>query len=135
MFDIVEILQNNWTLFLIGQYPHGPWGGLASTLILAALALLLAFPFGLLLAGLLYPFAVYYGTEHFAPWQFGLLLGSLWLLRALTAAARPEWLGEPLPIAASGRDLLVAVVDSRKVETMSKSPGSFSNAISGETCP
>ncbi len=31
----------------------------------------------------------------------------LWLL--LTAAARPEWLGEPLPIAASSRDLLVAV--------------------------
>ncbi|AZC22185.1 MULTISPECIES: hypothetical protein [Pseudomonas] len=39
---------------------------------------------GLLLAGLLYPFAVYLGMEHFAPWQFGLLLGSLWLARALT---------------------------------------------------
>lgn len=26
---------------------------------------------GLLLAGLLYPFAVYFGMEHFAPWQFG----------------------------------------------------------------
>ncbi len=38
---------------------------------------------GLLLAGLLYPFAVYFGMEHFAPWQFGLLLGSLWLARAL----------------------------------------------------
>ncbi|MGF6162425.1 Ca-activated chloride channel family protein [Pseudomonas sp. 2725] len=32
----------------------------------------------------------------------------LWLL-LLVAAARPQWLGEPLPIAASGRDLLVAV--------------------------
>ena len=32
----------------------------------------------------------------------------LWLL-LLLAAARPQWLGEPLPIAASGRDLLVAV--------------------------
>lgn len=32
----------------------------------------------------------------------------LWLL-LLGAAARPQWLGEPLPIAASGRDLLVAV--------------------------
>ncbi|WP_413793731.1 MULTISPECIES: hypothetical protein [unclassified Pseudomonas] len=41
---------------------------------------------GLLLAGLLYPFAVYFGMEHFAPWQFGLLLGSLWLARA--------WLGK-----------------------------------------
>ena len=40
---------------------------------------------GLLLAGLLYPFAVYFGMEHFAPWQFGLLLGSLWM--ALTAIA------------------------------------------------
>ena len=44
---------------------------------------------GLLLVGLLYPFAVYYGTEHFAPWQFGLLLASLWLLRALTGPRRP----------------------------------------------
>ncbi|MGY4493241.1 vWA domain-containing protein [Pseudomonas sp. TE3610] len=32
----------------------------------------------------------------------------LWLL-LLGAAARPQWLGQPLPIAASGRDLLVAV--------------------------
>jgi Ca-activated chloride channel family protein len=32
----------------------------------------------------------------------------LWLL-LLSAAARPQWLGAPLPIAASGRDLLVAV--------------------------
>ncbi|MBA1228066.1 VWA domain-containing protein [Pseudomonas viridiflava] len=32
----------------------------------------------------------------------------IWLL-LLMAAARPQWLGEPLPIAASGRDLLVAV--------------------------
>ena len=43
---------------------------------------------GLLLAGLLYPFAVYFGMEHFAPWQFGLLLGSLWLARALTRYAQ-----------------------------------------------
>lgn len=43
----------------------------------------------LLLAGVLYPFAVYYGSGHFAPWQFALLLGSLWLGRALTAAKRP----------------------------------------------
>lgn len=32
----------------------------------------------------------------------------VWLL-LLCAAARPQWLGEPLPVAASGRDLLVAV--------------------------
>jgi len=44
---------------------------------------------GLLLAGLLYPFAVYFGMEHFAPWQFGLLLGSLWLARALLVKGQP----------------------------------------------
>ncbi|MDP3976567.1 MAG: VWA domain-containing protein [Pseudomonas sp.] len=32
----------------------------------------------------------------------------LWLL-LLTTTARPEWVGEPLPIPASGRDLLLAV--------------------------
>ncbi|QHF02551.1 MULTISPECIES: VWA domain-containing protein [Pseudomonas syringae group] len=32
----------------------------------------------------------------------------IWLL-LLIATARPQWLGEPLPVAASGRDLLVAV--------------------------
>ncbi|AWY42407.1 hypothetical protein DKY63_21870 [Pseudomonas putida] len=44
---------------------------------------------GLLLAGLLYPFAVYFGMEHFAPWQFGLMLGSLWLARVLTGKRQP----------------------------------------------
>ena len=35
-------------------------------------------------------------------------IGLLWLL-LLLAAARPEWVGEPLPIATSGRDLMLAV--------------------------
>lgn len=41
-------------------------------------------------------------------WRRQLPFVSLWLL-LLIAAARPQWLGDPLPIAASGRDLLVAV--------------------------
>lgn len=44
------MIQNNWLLFLIGQYPHGPLGGLASTLLISAASLLLSFPVGLLLA-------------------------------------------------------------------------------------
>ncbi|MFF5863648.1 hypothetical protein [Pseudomonas sp. NPDC012596] len=48
---------------------------------------------GLLLAGVLYPFAVYFGMAHFAPWQFGLLLGALWLARVLSSR-RPgsQWM-------------------------------------------
>src|SRR5690606_4074814 len=50
----------NWLLLLIGQYPHGPIGGLAATLGLAALSLALALPCGLLLAlGRISPFRVF----------------------------------------------------------------------------
>lgn len=65
---------------------------------------------GLLLAGLLYPFAVYFGMEHFAPWQFGLLLGGLWLARALTGKRRPGslWMATVAIVFC----LLLALVDS-----------------------
>ena len=45
-------------------------------------------------AGLLYPFAVYYGIEHWSPRVFATLLGALWLARALTSA--PKAHGERL---------------------------------------
>lgn len=45
-----DILQNNWELLLIGQYPNGPIGGLVATLGLAAVSLLLALPLSILLA-------------------------------------------------------------------------------------
>jgi len=47
---MIEILENNWLLFLVGQYPHGPIGGLAMTLFMASLALALCFPFAIALA-------------------------------------------------------------------------------------
>ncbi|MDR6080374.1 polar amino acid transport system permease protein [Agrobacterium sp. SORGH_AS440] len=37
-------------LLLIGQYPNGPLGGLANTVILSALAIVLAFPVSILMA-------------------------------------------------------------------------------------
>lgn len=43
----------------------------------------------LLLAGLLYPFVVYFGIEHLSPRLFACVLGGLWLARALTAARKP----------------------------------------------
>ncbi len=47
---MIQILQDNWLLFLIGQYPNGPVGGLAATLLISAVSLLLSFPVSLLLA-------------------------------------------------------------------------------------
>jgi len=41
-------------------------------------------------------------------WRQQLPYLTIWLL-LLFAAARPQWLGEPLPLPTSGRDLLLAV--------------------------
>ncbi|TGD99683.1 amino acid ABC transporter permease [Methylobacterium nonmethylotrophicum] len=48
--DILTILRDNWLLLLIGQYPNGPLGGFAATLILSALSIALAFPLSVLIA-------------------------------------------------------------------------------------
>ncbi|MGP4953853.1 amino acid ABC transporter permease [Pseudomonas helleri] len=44
----VELIDSYWVYFLVGQYPNGPLGGLALTLILASAALVLAMPLGVL---------------------------------------------------------------------------------------
>lgn len=41
---MIDILRDYGITFLVGQYPHGPLGGLAMTLILAVLCILLSFP-------------------------------------------------------------------------------------------
>ena len=46
---MLELIQTYWLYFLVGQYPQGPLGGLALTILLAALALTLSLPVGLLL--------------------------------------------------------------------------------------
>jgi polar amino acid transport system permease protein len=46
---MLELIDTYWLYFLVGQYPQGPLGGLALTLLLAALALALSMPLGLLL--------------------------------------------------------------------------------------
>lgn len=56
MFDI---LRENWTLLLIGQYPHGPLGGVVLTILLSLSALAIAFPLGVLVAlARISPFAI-----------------------------------------------------------------------------
>jgi len=46
---MLELIDTYWLYFLVGQYPEGPLGGLALTVLLSFGALLLAMPFGLLL--------------------------------------------------------------------------------------
>ncbi|MCY1284731.1 VWFA-related Acidobacterial domain protein [compost metagenome] len=46
--------------------------------------------------------------SHLPGWRQQAPFALLWLM-LLIAAARPQWVGEPLPIPASGRDLLLAV--------------------------
>lgn len=46
---ILEVIDTYWLYFLVGQYPDGPLGGLVLTILLAAGALVLAMPLGLLL--------------------------------------------------------------------------------------
>lgn len=50
MTDILHIIRDNWMLLLVGQYPNGPLGGLAVTLLLSILGIVLAFPLGVVLA-------------------------------------------------------------------------------------
>jgi polar amino acid transport system permease protein len=46
---MLELIDTYWLYFLIGQYPNGPLGGLALTLVLASLGLLLGLPLGVVL--------------------------------------------------------------------------------------
>jgi polar amino acid transport system permease protein len=47
---MIDIIRDNWLLFLIGQYPNGPLGGLTATLLVALIGLALAMPCALTLA-------------------------------------------------------------------------------------
>jgi len=55
---MIELIQDYWLYFLVGQYPNGPLGGLALTVLLSGAALLLAMPLGLLL-----------GIARVSPWR------------------------------------------------------------------
>jgi Ca-activated chloride channel homolog len=55
------------------------------------------------------------GTSTASHWHRLVLLSLLWLL-VLSAAARPQWLGEPVVVEVTGRDLLLAVDLSGSME-------------------
>jgi polar amino acid transport system permease protein len=48
--NMISIIEDNWLLLLIGQYPNGPLGGISATLILSVLGIVLAFPLSVLIA-------------------------------------------------------------------------------------
>jgi polar amino acid transport system permease protein len=50
LWDLIDIIRDNWLLLFIGQYPNGPLGGFAATLILSTLSIALAFPISILIA-------------------------------------------------------------------------------------
>jgi len=56
---MTELIDTYWLYFLVGQFPGGPLGGLALTLVLAAAGLLLALPLGVLL-----------GLARVSPWRW-----------------------------------------------------------------
>lgn len=47
---MLEVIAQYWPMFLVGQYPNGPLGGLALTLILAVCGLAASLPLALLIA-------------------------------------------------------------------------------------
>lgn len=53
-------------------------------------------------------------TLRSKPWMW-ILLSFCWLL-AVAAAARPQWLGEPLPVRSEGREIMLAVDLSGSME-------------------
>lgn len=46
---MIDLIRTYWLYFLIGQFPDGPLGGLALTLLLGSAALILALPVGMAL--------------------------------------------------------------------------------------
>ncbi len=47
---MLDLIQTYWLYFLIGDYPRGPIGGLAMTMIIALLSLAITFPLAVLMA-------------------------------------------------------------------------------------
>ena len=74
MFEMFTILHDNGMLLLMGQYPNGPIGGVLCTLLISVLAVLLAFPIGVLL-----------GLARLSPWRWLSWPGTGWvyLLRGI----------------------------------------------------
>ncbi|MGN6831330.1 amino acid ABC transporter permease [Paucibacter sp. M5-1] len=86
---MMELIETYWLYFLIGQYPNGPLGGLALTLVLASLAIVLALPAGVLL-----------GLARVSPWAALRLpvTGLVWVVRGTPLLMVVFWAYFFLPV-------------------------------------
>ncbi|WP_343315824.1 amino acid ABC transporter permease [Brucella sp. BE17] len=73
---MLDIIREYWLTFLIGQYPNGPLGGLAMTLIVAMLSIAMSFPIAIALS-----------VARLSPWKW---------MRSLSAALSNFIRGIPL---------------------------------------
>lgn len=123
---MIALIRDYWLYFLVGRYPEGPLGGLALTVLLASLALMLSLPLGLLLGlaclspwrALRWPVACLIQVVRGVPlqlgifWayfflpsltghesgQFGTMLAALVVFDEPTSALDPEMVGEVLQV-------------------------------------
>jgi polar amino acid transport system permease protein len=84
-----ELIDTYWVYFLVGQYPHGPLGGLALTVLLASLGLVLALPLGVLL-----------GVARFSPqaWVRRPVTAWVWVIRGTPLLMVVFWAYFFLPV-------------------------------------
>ncbi|MCE4539679.1 amino acid ABC transporter permease [Pelomonas sp. P7] len=84
-----ELVDTYWVYFLVGQYPHGPLGGLALTVLLASLGLVLALPLGVAL-----------GVARFSPrpWLRRPVTAWVWVIRGTPLLMVVFWAYFFLPV-------------------------------------
>ncbi|HEY9106974.1 MAG TPA: amino acid ABC transporter permease [Roseateles sp.] len=84
-----ELIDTYWVYFLVGQYPHGPLGGLALTVLLATLGLVLALPLGVAL-----------GVARFSPlgWLHRPVTAWVWVIRGTPLLMVVFWAYFFLPV-------------------------------------
>ena len=73
VFRTYAMSGDEWLLLLIGQYPNGPLGGIAATLLLSILGIALAFPLSVLIA-----LARISSPQLRACWRFAVTLVWVW---------------------------------------------------------
>lgn len=86
---MLDIVRDYWLYFLIGDYPNGPIGGLAMTLVIALLSLALTFPLAVVMAlARISPFA----------WIRYLAAGFVYVVRGMPLLMLLFWVYFFLPI-------------------------------------